>query len=428
MATRPAPLTEVAGYAQLMVSRLAAGIALALLTAACNTGSGEEPDPTATSSEVEPTTTTTEAPDVGSVGAGRLAVIDLDGNVVVVSPDGSGAIEITFDAGDAAYSQPIWSPDSSRLAFGRVSATGFEIVIEEVDGDAELAIPVSNNPFYMYWSPDGATMGVLHNGTRGLDFEIVDVSEGTSAVIDQGTPFYFSWSPEGNRVVIHEGMDRFEVLDMDGGREDLGETGANYLAPQWMPGGILHVTDDNLVIDQEPGDRTILARVSEQTMFVANPQGTLVAVQSLGQGGTRSVATDDVGIVELNAVSVIDVPSGEIEVVDRSPSVGFWWSPDGESLLTLSPTGQGGLVTARVWSAADGLRDFATYRPSPIQVRDLFPFFPQYAQSMTFWAPDSSGFALVGDIDGEIGVWVQDVSATVPQLVARGVWVAWSNS
>lgn len=414
-----------------MVSRLIAGIVLALLAAACT--SSEDTTEPAEESERATTTsaaqnTTTMAPDFGSVDAGRLVIIDFGGNVVVLRPDGSEAFEVTSDAGRAAYVQPIWSPDSSHIAFGRISESGFDVRIEEVDGDATAAIPMSNNPFYMFWAPDGETVGVLHNGARGLDFEMVDVSSQTSAVVDQGSPFYFSWSPDSERVVIHEGADRLETVGADGERVDLGETDPNYLAPQWLPQGILHVAEDRLVIDGEGGERTVLAEVSEQTMFVANAQGTRVAVQSLGQGDTRSAALGDVGRVELNVVSVIDIGSGDIEVVDRRPSIGFWWSPDGESLLTLSPTGESGLATARVWSAGDGLREYATYRPSPIQVRELFPFFPQYAQSMTFWAPDSSGFALSGEIDGEAGIWIQDIEATDPLLVARGVWVAWSPS
>ena len=410
-----------------MVSRLVLGLAVALFTVACTTEADTVDGSTTTAVSVPETTTTTDPPDFGSVDAGRLAIIDFRGDIVVVSPDGSDRTAITTNAGEAAYTQPIWSPDSTQIAFGEVTEDGFGVRIEKLDGGDPTTIAMPNQAFYMYWAPDGENMGVLHNGARGLDFEMVDVSEGASRVLDQGSPFYFSWSPDSERVAIHEGADRFETLDTDGEREELGDTAPNYLVPQWLPQGILHVVDDQLVVEDGSGDRTALAEVSDQTMFVANSQGDLVAVQSLGEGGSRSVALDEVGRVELNAVSVVDIGTGDIEVVDSSPAIGFWWSPDGESLLILSPASDGESVTARVWSADGSLTDYSTYRPSPIQLRELFPFFPQYAQSMTFWAPDSSGFALAGELDGEAGIWIQALEATDPRLIAQGLWVAWSG-
>lgn len=406
-----------------MVPRFALGLLIATIVVACSTD--EEANRATTSSEAAPTTTGATR-DVGSVGAGRLAIIDFSGNVAIVSPDGSERIDITEDAGDAAYTQPIWSPDSTQLAFGQITEGGFDVRIQELEGGNQTLVPMSNQPFYMYWSPDGERIGVLHNGARGLDFELIDVPGGTATVIDQGSPFYFSWSPGSDQVAIHEGADRFETIDRDGQREELGETDASYLVPQWLPQGILHVAADRLVIEGLDG-RTVLAEVMEQVLFVANADGDLVAVQTVGQPAGRSVGLGEVGSVEHNAVSIVDTRTGEIAVVERRPAIGFWWSPDGDSLLILSTTDQAEFVTAKVWSAEGGLVEFSTYRPSFIQVRELFPFFPQYAQSMTFWAPDSSGFALAGEVDGEIGIWVQDVDASHPEKVADGVWVSWSG-
>lgn len=279
-------------------------------------------------------------------------------------------------------------------------------------------------PFYMNWAPDGERIGVLHNGLEGLDFQVVDVSEGTSSLVDRGNPFYFSWSPDSDRVAIHEGPDRFEALDLEGGGEALGQTDPGYLVPQWLPEGILHISDGMLVV--EGADRTELAEVAVQTFFVANPQGTKAAVMSLGEGGV-SVALEEPPALTPNTVSVVDLASGEIEVADSDPAVGFWWSPDGRSLLMLTPSGQGGELVPKVWTAGGTLTEFASYDPSPLVVRDLIPFFPQYAQSMTFWAPDSSGFALAGSIDDETGIWVQALGASEPELITDGLWVAWSG-
>lgn len=352
-------------------------------------------------------------------------VIDSNGDVVVMDPDGSNVLDVTTDGGDVAlYSQPTWSPDGEQIAFAELREGEPSLRVARVDGSGGLTMPMSNLPFYMFWSPDGETVGALHNGSRGLDLEMVDVSEGTSSVIAQGSPLYFSWSPQGDRVAIHEGEDRFEAIDLGGTSEDLGETDPGYLAPQWLDEGILHVRDGHLAV----GDRIDLPEIGGQALFVSNPQGTRVAVEPLGGEGGITVALGAAESLTPNAVSVVDLESGEVEVVDRTPSIGFWWSPDGESLLNLRTSADRASLVASVWTVGSELIDHVTFRPSPVQVRDLFPFFPQYAQSMTFWAPDSSGFAFAGEFDGDTGVWVQALDSDEPRMVSDGTWVAWSGS
>jgi Tol biopolymer transport system component len=60
-------------------------------------------------------------------------------------------------------------------------------------------------------------------------------------------------------------------------------------------------------------------------------------------------------------------------------------------------------------------------------LRDLVPFFDQYAQSMTLWSPDGTAFAFPAAVNGEAGIWRQDLSGGDPIRVAGGSWVAWSN-
>lgn len=403
-----------------MAVRLALGLLLVVLVAACDdAGEGQ-----VTSTTHPPATTSSTATDT-QVDAGRLAVVEADGTVAVVEPDGSGRVVVADPADGVTFTQPIWSPDSRRVSYGEISGEGFVIHIDTMDDDALVSIPVSNSPFFMYWSPDGESIGVLHNGSQGLDFELVDVSEGSISVVDTGSPFYFSWSPDSDRVVIHEGAGRFEAVDLAGERSSLGETDAGYLVPQWLPQGILHVVDGRLVIAGDGGTE-VLADVGEQTMFVANSQGSQVAVQTLGPP-EQTVSLAQTDSLRPNVVVVIDTATREARVVDTDPVVGLWWSPDGASLLLLTPITDGSALMAKVWSEDEGLVEYSRYRPSPIQARDLLPFFPQYAQSMTFWAPDSSGFAIAGEVGGEIGIWVHQLGVVEPVKVSDGLWVAWSS-
>lgn len=391
-------------------------LAFALVLASCTEGSS--PRTTTTSAT---TTTPEEITDPG-----RLVILDGFGDVVVLDPDGSNPIQVTDDAGDTAvYTQPIWGPDGESLAFGVVNADGFSVGLHDLSEGETSTVTTGNLPFYMYFSPMGDRLGVLHNGSTGIDFNLIDVGARTIERVDNGAPYYFSWSPESDRLVTHVGNDRVETIDLDGERTSLEPTGPSYLAPQWTPNGVLHVANDALVLESEDGTRSTVAEVSGLTMFVANPMGTKVAVQSVGGGGAVEVALEDPPTIQSSRVVVVDTATGEAVAVTDDLALGFFWSPDGHKLLTLVAANRA--ILPKVWSDDGTATDYPIYVPAPMMVQDTFPFFPQYAQSLSFWAPDSSAFAFAGEIDQEPGVWVQMLDGTEPNLVSAGRWVAWSG-
>ncbi|HET8740691.1 MAG TPA: hypothetical protein VFO17_13280 [Acidimicrobiia bacterium] len=356
--------------------------------------------------------------------SGRLVILDDSGDIVVMRPDGSERLAMTDDAGQTAlYTQPIWSPDATTLAFGHVTEDGFAVGISRPEDEEVTSVPTTNLPFYMFWSPDGANLGVLHNGTSGVEFRIVDVDAGTSASLDEDSPFYFSWSPEGDRVVTHAGEDRAETIATDGTRTALDPTAGTYLAPQWTPEGVFHVVDDVLVLET-PEERRAISAVAGVTLFVVNPQGTLVALQSTGDGSDVTASTEELPTVATRAVVVVDVVTGEAEIVRNGLALGFFWSPDGESLLVLTQTDTG--LVPVVWRADSEDLVYDAYLPPARMLEDTFPFFPQYAQSLRFWAPDSSAFAYAGAVGDERGIWVQELDSEDPTKVSEGVWVDWS--
>lgn len=364
---------------------------------------------------------TTDSPQQGAE-PGRLVVVDDSGNIVVINPDGTNPTMITDDAGETAiYNQPTWSPDGASLAWGQVTPDGFAIGIRAVEDESSTLIPTVQLPFYLYWSPDSQNVGVLRGGSNGVEFEMVDVPGETTSVLDSGSPFYFSWQGDSERVIIHVGPDRFETIEPDGKRDALSTTSSGYLAPQWTPSGIFHVDGGGLVLEDEAGDRREIVEVADFTSFVANREGTHVALQSTGGNPAVSVGLVEAASVPGDRVVVVEVATGQIESVTTDPVLGFFWSPDGESLLMMAPTGRG--LRPTVWGVNRGRAEYSEFRPSISLVRDMFPFFPQYAQSLGYWSPDSSAFAYVDDD----GVWVQGLETGEPTRVSGGTWVAWSN-
>ena len=387
---------------------------VSLLLALCLIGVG-------CSSETAPTPTTLPEP----VGPGRLALLDGEGNVVVVDGEGNDPVEVAAAGEEVAYGQPIWSPDGSVVSYARASADGFAYVLSEVDAGSTTEVTLDNYPFYAFWSPDGVTVGILRNGASSVVFELIDVSEATVETVADDTPFYFSWSPSGGEVAAHAGAERLLRLGPVAPESEPRLTDAGYLAPQWLDAGLLHVVGSELVLERVDGSRSAIVDVEGVTIFVADPTGRRVAVQSLAAGSGVSVALREAASVEPNSVAVVEIASGDSVTVRATPAAGFFWSPDGERLLLLGPDETRERLDISVWSD-QGIDEYGTYTPSPILVRDLFPFFPQYAQSLSFWAADSSAFAYVGEVDGEEGVWVQRLDSPSPQFVNEGNWAAWS--
>lgn len=411
-----------------MASRVVLVLAFALLVFACagqsevtTTGS----PPTTTGSPL--TTAGSDEPEETTVGPGRLVILDGNGDIMIINPDGTDRRTIATSAEERVfYFQPIWSPDSTHIAWGQAAASGFAVGYQDVDEDEPTIVPMVNLPFYLFWASDSGSIGALHDSPPGLDLELVDVASGTSTILDSGVPFYFSWNPTGDRLVTHVGPDRFEMITTDGDRSTAGTTGDDYYAPQWTDDGILHVDEGTLVMETPEGFRREVVRVTGFTAFVANPEGTRAAVQSIRIGEAISLQNVGIETIPSNRLVVVDIETGEFEVVNEAPALAFFWSPSGESLLIFAPASSGNALVALVWTAGSGMREYRAFVPSNAVAFDLLPFFPQYAQSMRFWSPNSTAFTYTGIVDGTSVIWVQQLDQENPERISDGSWVSWS--
>lgn len=372
--------------------------------------------------------TTKPATNPGN-GINRLVVLDRSGNIVTIDPDGSNSSQVTDDGGAAQYFQPIWSPVTDRLVWGEASQAGFGVGSSAGDGTDHRTVATSSLPFYLNWAPDGSQVGILYGGVQGVVFEVVDMVNFTSTPVGAGSPFYFSWNPDSTEIAVHVGATNFGTVELGEALIDLGTTAAIYQAPHWTPAGIFHFAQEGLVLVDPGGEEQLLATLpGEPVFFVANPQGTKIAVESFTadeEGDGSTVALSATAEIEANSVSVLDVATGEVDIASESTSVGYFWCPDGESLLLLQLTGETGEVDVSVWK--DGEISLLTTMTPPISFfRDVLQFFNQYAQSLRLWSPDSSAVALPGTIGDESGVWVIATDGSEPTRVFDGEWVAWS--
>jgi len=365
-------------------------------------------------------------------GDGRLVTIDEGGNVVTLEPDGTDVVVAADDGGGrVTYFQPIWSPDGSSISVTRSDAGTFSIEIIDVDTGERTSTVTASNAFFQYWSPDGsklATLAVTAPGELGLD--LFTIGEGSDPVrVVDGQPLYFSWNPDSSNVVGHVGNAPLELLLQDAASPEFGVPGG-FSAPQWTEDGIIHIAlasrRQQLTRTQPDGESEPIASTLGGAIFTATPDGQRIAV--------LPVATEDVGL-SVSAQQIPTLPGGRLVVVDADDGsfvavesetvAAFSWDPTGQRLLVLELT-EAGAFRWRVWE--DGESEvYADFVPSPGFLRDLVPFFDQYAQSMTLWSPDGMAFAFPGSVGGADGIWRQDLGGAEPVRVTGGTWVAWSS-
>ncbi|MBT8198078.1 MAG: hypothetical protein KJO84_06210 [Acidimicrobiia bacterium] len=359
--------------------------------------------------------------------APRLAVIDDTGNISLVDAATEDRTRITTNAASSlSYFQPVWSPSEDLFVYSEATPDGSRLVLVDGNGDFKKRIETPVSSFFHQWNPQGDRIAFLGNGAAGLEFHVADVEAGTTTMLGTGAPFYFDWSPEGDRIIAQVGREELSIRDLDGAVETLDAIPGEMQAPQWTDHGRWYVSDGRLVLDDDGSTRTIAIADGFITFAVS---GDRVAVQSTttGQDGT-SVAFQPAPVSLDPGLHVVDIESGETELVNRDPVLGFWWSPDGTRLayLTLDDldTVEG---SWHVWDGTGLTTVFPAGRPSLQFFRDLAPFFDQYTRSMTVWSPDGESLVHPMVLSNLAGIWVLPLSTGEPTQVGDGVWATWNR-
>lgn len=372
-------------------------------------------------------------PDEGGDEAGRLAILDEQGRVVSIRPDGTDLTELG-PAREGAF-QPIWSPDGAQVAYATRAGTP-ALVVADADGGSSRRVELDGASFYFSWSPSGDQLSSLRNDPDGIGLDVIDdpSSETPVTTVDRGAPYWTVWDPDGGRLFVHAGVDRLDIVDDAGGVTPLGVVPGDFRVPDWTEDGLLTLAVEGgrqaLVRVTPDGAVDPIAAIDGLVTFAANPAGTKVAIQSLrseGPGGAIEAALPAQEPLPVNQLLVLDLGTGEITIASLQGVLAFWWSPEGDRLLTLHPGPGDGTLRWRVWDGTS-LIDGPVFRPEASFVDEFLVFFDQYARSMTLWAPDGSRYSFPGRIGDEDGVWVADALTGEVEKVADGTWVAWSPS
>jgi Tol biopolymer transport system component len=236
---------------------------------------------------------------------------EFEGNTDIyrIAPDGKDIHRLT--ASNGIDSNPVWSPDGSKVAFQSNRDGDFEIFIMNPDGSDEQQITNNDSDDYQpTWSPDGQKLAFSSGpvgGAANTEFSrliyVIDLDGGN---LRQITPdaaniqdFYPRWSPDGEWIVfssnraVKGATDSYLYLIRPNGDDlqRLGE-GENDIQPSWSPDGRFIVfaseRDDNFNIyvhDLETGVQERLTDDPKSELTpVFSPDGSQIGYSSNRSG------------------------------------------------------------------------------------------------------------------------------------------------
>jgi len=165
-------------------------------------------------------------------------------SIYVFDADGTDLTRLT-DTVDVLDNEPSWSPDGTRLAWGRTyPAEGdrSELWIMNNNGTDQHTINVEGDG--VRWSPDGTRL-LYHKELANIDIWSCDIDGANEQQLtfSAGDDIEPDWSPDGSRIIFTSTRDgNYEIYVMNADGSDqlrLTDNSVFDLSPTWSPDGTL---------------------------------------------------------------------------------------------------------------------------------------------------------------------------------------------
>lgn len=389
---------------------------------------------------------------------GRIAFIDRDGQVMTIDPDGRNGRSLT----NAGFSHqfPAWAPDGQRLAV--IGRNDIYLLHDHPEPEEAISLYSSSrqNPFYLYWSPDGGSLSFLANEPqRGIGLRLVQTGEPyNERLLTTGNPFYWQWVDDGRRLFIHSDGSgptarlAFLPTESGNGAEERIASPGRFQAPGISANGRYwaYAQDSGdgiswLVInDRETGEQWS----QRHTGMVA------VGWSPLGSKIAFSAGLDAQANTFWGPLRLLDAETGEATILSDNMVLAFFWSPDGRYLAIIysgennrasgiiarqkengrpaplarlnnqRPIAQFNLAVINIETGEQ--RELGAFSPTRLFVGQFLPFFDQYARSHRLWSPDSAAIVLPVIENGVSRVKVFPITGDPALDLGRGEMPFWS--
>ena len=394
----------------------------------------------------------------------RIAVVGPDAQIRSYLPDGTG--EMPISEGEGLFTWPTWSPDGKTVAFSGIvrSADGEPVVTlfgyDWAEGDVHpihegepgyAGLLADGVVHYPLWSPDSSKLAfVAVTELHGLSLFVDDVAAASEPafVLDRG-PLWMSWSTDSSRLAVHRSVDHFLVSFEDDIRMDQVRLESDsYRVPAWRPNlselalsspagpqsyGLYSaaITDAGLVLTQP------VSEVGPASAFLWSPDGSHLAVAD----DVRPIRYGSTPILVYRRFRMLDTTTFSDKALVYDNVLSYFWSPDGTKVALVTIADTGGELRWTLLDAATGSTTrLVDFTPSRDQLT-MFQFFDQYAYSHLLWSPDSrflifsgrlsfsassAGFMAQSDRRGSKVYLIDTGPVTTIDEVAAGVLCFWS--
>jgi Tol biopolymer transport system component len=262
------------------------------------------------------------------------SVRDGVGDIYLMSPDGTGVINLTGNvgAGTGTWS-PVWSPDGNRIAYQIDQNMDIGVINADGTGKRNLTSSVrvllnestKNEEHEPVWSPDGQRIAYWGDRTalaEPSNWDIYAVNVDGSGLANltnsHGDDYSPAWSPDGLKIAYFNGCGvGVCLMNSDGsGQVSLTSTPATS-KPSWSPDGrtimFTSFSEIRLINPDGTGERTIVT------------DGRIISFEpAWSPDGSRiAFTTRDIEVVNLDGTGRRKVTHST--VIPGKPS----WSPDG---------------------------------------------------------------------------------------------------
>lgn len=388
----------------------------------------------------------------------RLAIINNDGQLLTLAPDGSDARQLTSASG--VFQFPAWSPDGGTIAVigGDDESSGVYVIDDAAESELIPLYDVPRlAPIYLYWSPDGAYVSFIANSfVDGLALHLAP-SDGSadSRVLATGQPFYWAWDNSSDSILVHHGGAatgaELGFIDLEGDAiGDMLAPPGYFQSPDISPSGQHVVYSRQGIADRR---EMVVAERNGPTLLTQQHAGSAAMSWSpAAETLAYTTALRDT-VSAYGPLQLYDVAADAVTTVSTELVIGFFWSPDGRKLAFLTPqfpsegnevrrpapdgtlirtqnrveTQDPDVIRLNLWVyELDNARTryLTTFIATPLFLTQFLPFFDQYARSHQIWSPDSTQLVLpvnLGNIS-HINLYGLDGSVTTVQDGLIGFW------